>query len=172
MRATILRQGELAPEPENVDDPPEGTWVSEQDPLTHEIIRVWHPVEVVPDDPSTPDVNEQSLFSTPCMARGIMEGGIRVAGTTERWGDTYENIDFIRLWTPPHIVLSKRDRVTNIRNSKGQILWKDEETNPLATSNWRATQFDVLGVTPEVDAFGVHTANVAMCEKAEVHVDA
>jgi hypothetical protein len=50
------------------------------------------------------------------MARGIIDGGIRVAGTTERWGETYVDIDYCRIEFPSRIILSKRDRVTNIRN--------------------------------------------------------
>lgn len=169
MKADVLRQGKSQTDttPDPIDD--YGVWVEDQDPLTHEIVRVWKPTEITPDDPATPDVNEQSFFSVPCLARGIIDGGIRVAGTTERWGELYENVDYTRFSFPAKYVITKRDRITNIRNNQGQILWKDEETDPFAESIWRATVFDVLGVTPVIDPFGRHTHNVAMLQKAEVY---
>lgn len=171
MVADILRQGQDGTLP---DTDEYGEWVNEQDPLTHEIIRVWVPIVTNPDDPSTPTIDEEILLSVPCMARGIVEGGIRVAGTTERFvgeGQTalYESVDYIRLWFPANYVVTKRDRITNIRNRWGQILWKDEETDPDATAGWRATEFEVLGVTPLPDYRGKLLENMALLQKAEVY---
>lgn len=139
---------------------PEIVWSSYQDPITGEILNKWVPGEA--DDPSTPTVDESTLVTTiPCMARGIVDGGIRVAGTTERFGDTYENIDFVKLWTPAHVRLSKRDQVTNIRNKQG-IVWLNEEgfgTPP--------TVFNVNGVTPLFDAFNKHIENFVLLERTD-----
>ena len=165
MFADVLKQGQNAPPPDN---PEYGQWVEQQDPLTHEIIRVWQPFEVTPDNPATPE-DETSFLTVPCIARGIVDGGIRVAGTTERWGELYENVDYVRMVFPPNFVITKRDRITNIRNRKGQILWKDEETDPTATSGWRSTIFEVMGVTPVPDPWGNHIENVAMLSRAEVY---
>jgi hypothetical protein len=106
------------------------------------------------------------------MARGIIDGGIRVAGTTERWGETYVDIDYCRIEFPARVLVTKRDRITNIRNRKGQILWLEEELGPDGEGKFRATVFEVLGVTPVVDPFGNHTSNVAMLERAEVQQNA
>lgn len=168
MKCDILRQGYVAPPTTDPDAPVEGTYTNEQDPLTHEIIRVWKTTDIIEDNPLTLDVNEANFLTVECLARGIMEGGIRVQGTTERFGELYENVDYVRIWIPSRHVVTKRDRITNIRNKQGQILWKDEETNPYATNGWRATEFEVTGVTPEIDPFGRHTANVLMVQKAEV----
>lgn len=164
MRADVLKQGtDPAPPPDEF-----GEWVQEQDPLTHEIIRVWKPFEVTPDDPTTPTY-DPSFMSVPCIARGIVDGGIRVAGTTERWGELYQNVDYVRMVFPANFVITKRDRITNIRNRAGQILWKDEETDPTATGGWRSTVFEVMGVTPVPDPWGRHIENVAMLSRAEVY---
>lgn len=151
-----------------------GEWVQSQDPLTKEIIRVWKPYDepvVRPDDPTTPDRDESVLAGPiPCLARGIVDGGIRVAGTTERFGDTYENIDFVKMWVPSHVRISKRDRVTNIKDAAGHLRWLDEEfSDPADPADIpRATVFNVNGVTPLFNAFNVLTEQFVLLEKAEV----
>lgn len=160
MHAEVLKQGNV-----NIDDPvdPEdlGSWQDNQDPLTGEIIRIWVPY---PDDPNTP-VDENARHGTiKCLARGIVDGGIRVAGTTERFGDTYENIDYVKMWVPPKTLITKRDRITNIRSKTGHIFWVDEEN----AGNPRATVFNVNGVTPLFDAFNYHVENFVLLERAEI----
>lgn len=146
-----------------------GEWVNSQDPLTGEIVRVWVPYE---DQPETPDIDESvTLGIIPCVARGIVDGGIRVAGTTERFGDTYENIDFVKLWVPSHVRISKRDRVTNIADATGHIRWLDEEfVDPYDTPDpeQHATVFNVNGVTPLFNAFNVMTEQFVLLERATV----
>jgi len=130
-----------------------------QDPITGEILNDWQPV---PDDPDTPDVNENATLGTfPCIARGIVDGGIRVAGTTERFGDTYENIDFVKMWVPASISINKRDRVTNLREAKtGIVVWRNEE------ADGAPTVFNVNGVTPLFDAWNRHVENFVLLERA------
>jgi len=118
------------------------------------------------------------------LARGIVDGGIRVAGTTERFGDTYENIDFVKLWVPGHVRLTKRDRVTNIKDPSGHIRWRDEEyeqadpNKPLNLSDpttynaqLRATVFNVNGVTPLFDADNYLVEWFVLLERAEFTQD-
>lgn len=160
MKADILRQssGESTPTAD-------GHWEDSQDPITGEIIRVWVPVG---DDPGTPDNEGVNASTFACMARGIIDGGIRVAGTTERWGETYVDIDYCRIEFPSRIVITKRDRITNIRNRQGHILWLEEELGADSEGVYKATVFNVLGVTPVVDPFGRHTSNVALLERANI----
>lgn len=165
MKATLLHQNDpYIPSDINVDD--YGTWVDSQDPLTGEIVRVWKPY----DNPVTP-TNEDTLNigTIDCLARGIVDGGIRVAGTTERFGDTYANIDYVKLWTPAKTKISKRDRVTNIRDAKtGKVFWVDEEfVDPRTTDTPAATVFNVNGVTPLFDAFNRHVENFVLLERVE-----
>lgn len=166
MNAEVLRWSGVV----STDTEPEGTggtWVTYQDPITGEILNRWEPGEAT-DDPSTPADETIVPVTISCLARGIVDGGIRVAGTTERFGDTYENIDFIKMWVPSHVRLSKRDRVTNIRAKKGgAVVWVDEEYPADAQGNFRPTIFNVNGVTPLFDAFNNHVENFVLLEKAE-----
>lgn len=165
MQATLLHQNDpYNPDPLNPDL--YGEWVESQDPLTGEIVRVWKPF----DNPLTPEDEDTLKIGTiKCLARGIVDGGIRVAGTTERFGDTYENIDFVKLWVPATTRISKRDRVTNIKDAKGHIRWLDEEfDDPRDLTPPKATMFNVNGVTPLFDAFNNMTEQFVLLERAEV----
>lgn len=139
----------------------QGTWVTHQDPITGEILNRWVP-GAEEDDLSTYGIDESiEPVTINCIARGIVDGGIRVAGTTERFGDTYENIDFVKMWVPANVRISKRDQVTNIRWKKGgEVVWKDEELDGSATI------FNVNGVTPLFDAFNRHTESFVLLERA------
>lgn len=156
MKADILRQDRTVPNPPD----PEGEWVYKQDPDSGEILRSWQSGSQV-DNPNT--TTDEGLESFRCEARGIIDGGIRVAGTTERFNAVYENIDYVRISFPASVKISKRDRITNIRDGKGNVIWKEEEypTSPPSV-------FNVMGVTPIVDPFGRHIESQALLERAQV----
>jgi hypothetical protein len=168
MKADVLRQTSGSTTPTA-----EGEWQDYQDPVTLEIVRRWVPVG---DNPSTPNVNEGSVLSTiRCSARGIIGVGLRAGGTTEVWGDVYSNVDFVRIEFSPKTLVTKRDRITNIRDADGHIVWLEEELNPEDTDSnpntpkiFRATVFDVEGVTPVFGPFNTHMKNVAMLQRAEI----
>lgn len=168
MKATLLHQNdELPPNVDPIEFEDYGTWTNQQDPLTGEIIRVWVPFPDKPDDPQTP-VYDPYVNEIRCLARGIVDGGIRVAGTTERFGDTYENIDFVKLWVPSTVSISKRDRITNIKDRKGHIRWLDEEFyDPDGLLPPKATVFNVNGVTPLFNAFNRMVEQFVLLERAE-----
>lgn len=158
LKADILRQSD-AGDPVNLSE--QGEWKEDQDPLTGAFVRVWVPL-TDDSDPLAPTV-----YSIDCMANGIIDGGIRVAGTTERFEADYQSIDYVRMFFGPQHVLTKRDRVTNIRNARtGQIIWMDEELDAV-NGLYSATVFDVDGVTPIVNPFGRHIENFANLKKAE-----
>lgn len=162
MRATILRPTD--PEAEPVDTGTAGQWVAKQDPMTGEIIRVWEPIPQ--DNPTTPTDESFTTNDIWCMARGIVDGGIRAAATTESFDDIYRNVDIINIWVPKKYRITKRDRVTNIRTKDGTILWRDEEFE--ATGEVRATVFNVNGVIPVLDFGNRHIDNFCLLERAEV----
>jgi len=151
MRATVLRQAGTNPQ-EN----PGGHWETVQDPDSGAIEIVW----VADEDSDTP--GNQTLVIN-CMVRGVTNGGIRAAGTTQRFSDIYENVDWAIIQFPASVVLSKYDRVTNITNSRGDLIWREEEINQAP-----ATVFQVMGSTPVVDPFGNHIENTALLQRAEV----
>lgn len=156
MKADVLRQGHGTPVLNPTDT--SGEWVNQQDPDSGEIIRVWQPN--TQDDPDTVENEAADLESFDCIARGIMEGGIRVAGTTERFSELYEAVDYVLITYGKNVKLSRRDRITNIRQKNGEVIWVEEETDT-------PTVFAVTGVTPIVDPFGKHIENRAMLERVE-----
>lgn len=106
-----------------------------------EIIRTWLPKEQ--------DVS--------CIARGIAGGGIRVVGSTERWGPTQEDVEYVKIQTTYN--MTKRDRVTNIRGSNGTLAWEDDGV-PIV--------FEVLGSSPVVNPFGQIVEYDILVTRAEV----
>lgn len=162
MKADILRASGpvFNPDPADPDDEEKGTWTSVQDPDSGEIIRKWVPAGDNPDTPG--EVEDNVLDSFKCVARGIVDGGIRVAGTTERFSEVYEGVDYVKIWFPAKVEISRRDRITNIRTKGGQILWREEERADRAP-----TVFSVVGVTPIIDPFGKHVENTALLERVE-----
>ena len=137
-----------------------GEWTWVQDPDSGAIVRDWV------DDPNTTE-DESSptrINNVPVMARGILDGGIRVAGTTERFDEVYENVDWVKATFPKGTKITKRDRVTNIRNARtGVVIWREEEINGAPP-----TIFNVMGVTPITDPFSnVLEVNVLL-QRAEV----
>lgn len=158
LKADILRQSEGTP---TVPLSEIGEWTYVQDPDTLELVPNWVPVS---DDVTDPDA--PTVYSIPCMASGIIDGGIRVAGTTERFDQDYRSMDYVRMLFPADIILTQRDRVTNIRNAKtGQIVWRDEQVSAV-NAEFRATVFDVDGVTPILNPFGRHIENFANLKKS------
>jgi hypothetical protein len=151
MRATVLRQVGTNPQ-ENAG----GHWENHQDPDSGAIERVW-----VPDEDADDPGNQTLVIN--CMVRGVTNGGIRVAGTTQRYSELYENIDWATMVFPKSVTLTKRDRLTNVSNSKGEIIWTEEEIdgNP-------PTVFLVMGATPVIDPFGNHIENTALLQRAQV----
>lgn len=157
MWADILHQGSEGAEFEVTDTA--GEWVLQQDPESFEIVRKWQPNPSAPGaDPDTPE-----LTSFRCLARGIIDGGIRVAGTTERFSEIYENVDYVRMWLPGNIRISRRDRITNIRDVRGNIIWVEEE-EPSSPP----TIFNVVGVTPIVDPFGRLIEYQTLLERVQI----
>lgn len=165
MRADLLRKdtGYPAPDPQ---EEPEGYWEQYQDPITGAVLNHWIPAGPAVDNPDTPEVDlEPTVATFSCIARGITDGGIRMGATTEQFGDIYENVDYVKLWTPSSVKITKRDRVTNIRaRDTGDVLWKDEEYSPNPD---RPTVFNVNGVIPILDPFNRHVENYVLLEKAD-----
>jgi len=179
MSATLLHRGDVVeditgPDNEEIDLDEYGEWTDSQDPLTGQIVKVWTPYPVEPtyypgfQPPGTTNSNTVTVRQNiPCIARGIVDGGIRVAGTTERFGETYENIDFVKMWVPGNTLITKRDRITNIRDRAGRVRWLDEEYYVAGDADsLRATVFNVNGVTPLFDAFNNVVEQFVLLERA------
>lgn len=147
-----------------VTDPDEqtvpGTWTTNQDPITGELNTKWVPGRE--DNPDTPTVNEEEEHVIiPCFAQGVYNSGIRAAGSDENFGDEYFNIEYIKMWVPAGVTVTKRDRITNIKDSLGQPVFLDEEFDN------RATVYNVQGVTPRFDPFNRLTDQFILLKRAQ-----
>lgn len=149
MWATVLSQG-------GFDSTPSSPSQS-QDPDTGELVRVWR------EDTDLNTAGTQSK-RIKCKVRGIISKTTRGEGTSTKItaAGLLEDTDYVMMDFGPHVILSKRDRITNITSRKGKLLWAEEEISGLATI------FQVMGVTPMFDPFGTHIANHALLARAEV----
>jgi hypothetical protein len=144
---------------------PGGRYDWQQDPDSGAYIQVWIPdTDDVVENPLAVEGGLSPGRRFKCMARAITDGGIRVAGTTERFSSrgTIDTVDFVRIIFPPNVILTRRDRVTDIRNSQNHLLWKEEEFDDSATI------FEVNGTAPIVDPWGKHVENMALLQRAEI----
>lgn len=162
MSAEILRP-DASPNVDPEDPGSGGTWTTNQDPISGQIVNVWVPGQV--DDPNTIDINESAAhIIVPCMIRGFLNSGIRTAPSDERFGQEYINMEYIRMWIPAGVILTKRDRVTNIKDPQGNIVFYDEEYEADPT---RVTVFNVQGVTPRFDPFNRLMDQFILLEKTQ-----
>jgi hypothetical protein len=121
--------------------------VSRQDPDSGEVRKIWVTVKE----------------GVPCGFHGILQGGIRVAGTTERFGAIYESVDWAKMDFGPDEPINKQSQITNVRDLQGNIIWREEEV-----AGSPPTVFDVQGVTPILNGFGRHTESTALLERHEI----
>jgi len=160
MRADIMHQDITPP----TDDPTDadGHWETQQDPDTGEIVRVWVPATepTDPADPSAPSV------SVPCRVRGHVTMGAPTSDVSEGFsGKEYIVGEFAKMWLPTSVAISRRDQVTNIRDRKGRVAFREDEFDPAT-----ATVYSVVGVTPIIDPLAGHIENFVMLERAQVQV--
>lgn len=159
MLADILRLTDQGSSPIDISEA--GDWKSVQDELSGAIMREW--VLITDDNPDTPAVE---AYSVECVVRsGIVFTGPRQGGTMEDFNKQYMNIEFARMQFPASYVITVRDRITNIRNKNGVVVWRDEEQEH---GSFKSTIFNVNGVVPMFDPFGNHVENMAMLERVEV----
>jgi len=157
MKADILRQGYDVDGDFDTTDT-DGEWAMQQDPDTGEFIRKWQPN---PSSPNAP-VDTPSLETFSCIARGITNGGLRTQGASEYFGKLYEDTDYVQMTFGANVKVGRRDRITNIRDASGNIVWVEEEADGRPP-----TVFNVNGVIPVLDPFGKHIESFALLERAE-----
>lgn len=109
------------------------------------------------------------LTNVPCEVRGVIDGGLRLAGTTQVFDNIYQNVDWIKAQFPPDVNITNEMRITNVRGQDGKIIWRDEEVGePDDPISGPATEFDVLGVNPTVDPFTNVITKHVLAKKTEV----
>jgi len=110
MRATVLSQGGFDTTPEaGFDDTPLTPNLA-QDPNTGEILRVWS-ADTIPGG-----VVQQKVIK--CKVRGIISKTTRGEGTSTKItaAGLIDDTDYVMMDFLPTVSLSKRDRITNIKN--------------------------------------------------------
>jgi hypothetical protein len=128
-----------------------GHWEYVQDPDSGAMVQVW-----VVDNPDTPEVEGHVIKNVRCLARAT---GMR----PEVWSEEYLNEEWVKLTVAANANITLRDKITNIRTFKGQLIWTEEESdgNP-------ATTFDVFRVSPVIDGFGNVVEKAVLAKRAEV----
>jgi len=141
--------------PQDSPDVSGGHWTYEQNPDSGAIVRTW-----VMDDQSTDDIEGKEIKSVKCLAKSALGPSLR---NIEQFGDQYTNNDWITISVSFRTNVTLRDKITNIRNLKGVIIWTEEESdgNP-------PTVFDVYQITPLIDGFGNAIEKVILAKRAGV----
>lgn len=126
-----------------------------QDPHSGAFIRTWIPDT---DNPDTPNVDESSFK---CMVRAGMTTGIVNNGA----GDVFTGTKFksemtVRITYGINEPITNRDKITNIADNKGRVIFTEDNGNP--------TIFDVESITPVQDAFSMLVEYTAILTKSEV----
>lgn len=127
----------------NTDSAMEGEWTTVQDPDSWEIISVWKPVDTDQDEAGI-----QHLV-IPCEARTPISSGVGALGSFTDRGERIKHEEFIRVYYPKIYRLTINDRVSNIKDSAGTVVWVNEEYS--GEADIQATVFNVEGVTPIFD---------------------
>lgn len=116
----------------------------EQDDRTGAIKKEWHFIE-----------------SVPCYAKGIISNsGTSRTSDKSVIGNKYEYVQTLEVRTARRLTL--REKVTNIRNSDGDVIWTELDA-PTETP----TVFEVIGTTPITDPFGSVLAYNSTLKRSE-----
>ena len=139
-----------------------GHYVNVQDEDTGEIRQVW-----VADQDAV-EAGEQSRFIR-CMVRPVVTNGVTGGGSMEHFSPSgiHEVMEFIHMKFPANVVLTDADRISEIRNDQGVLLWAEEKSNK-DPSTFKSTVFDIVGVAPIIDPFGTHVENLAYLKRVGV----
>lgn len=79
-----------------------------------------------------------------CIARAAKGSGVRFTPSRETFAEDHMDYEYVMLYTKQ--LVTKRSRVTNIKDSNGNIAWVDEDGTP--------TMFNVNGHIPQFNPFG------------------
>lgn len=134
-----------------------GHWEVTQDSVSGAIERTWI------DDDGTTTPQQGIIKDVPCVAYGIMTSGVKGQGNTQNFDDIYTNVEWIRVYVSPNTNVTKRDRITRIRDKSGNVIWKEEESQ-----DGPPTVFSVMGITPIPGPFGRVVELQVLLKRAEV----
>lgn len=102
-------------------------------------------------------------YTVRCSARGILGAGIRVVGSTQQWGEDYEDIEWVKMRVASTFLeiknygtineaeehIKKAYRVGNIRRVRRarqpELLWRGPDGD--------SVEFNIYGISPVLDPF-------------------
>lgn len=95
-----------------------------------------------------------------CEARSIQTDAVSDDASGKDFRQEYREHEFIKIITGER--LNKRQRITNIRDKAGRLIWINDERGG------DATIFEVQGVTPRFDPFQTLIDYEVLCKRVEV----
>jgi hypothetical protein len=116
-----------------------------QDSTTREIVRDW---------------SFTKTFS--CYPQSIFTDAVSDAASGKRLDKDYEEFELIKIRT--QLDLQKRNRVTNIRDSAGNVVWTEDNLERTPTI------FEVQGTTPIFDMFNTLIEYEALLKRVEIQI--
>lgn len=114
-------------------------------------------------DPDTGAIKKEWTYykTVPCHAKGVISNSATSRnGDRQVFDNRYRNEQVIEVRTSGR--LTSREKVTNICNSDGQIIWAEIDF-PTETP----TVFEVVGTTPLTDPFGKVIAYNSTMKRSE-----
>ncbi len=96
-----------------------------------------------------------------CSAKGVISNSSSTrTNSIQSFGTKYTNEEILQVRTSERLTF--REKITNVRDSKNNIIWK-ELNYPTETP----TVFEVIGSTPLTDAFGNVIAYNSVIKRSE-----
>ena len=114
-------------------------------------------------DANTGEINKEWVYykTLACSAKGIVSNSTSTrANDSQKFNNKYSNEQMVQIRTAEKINL--RHKITNIRSKDGTPIWT-ELNYPTETP----TVFEVVGVTPVTDPFGIVMAFNSIVKRSE-----
>lgn len=120
----------------------------------------------IQQDTQDPDtgalVKQWNYYKTlPCSAKGIISNSTSTrTNDRQTFDNRYRNEQYVQIRTVEKIHM--RHKITNIRNKNGEFIWT-ELNYPTETP----TVFEIVGMTPVTDPFGVQMGYSVTAKRSE-----
>jgi hypothetical protein len=116
----------------------------------------------ISQDSKTKEIVNSWVFdrTIKCYATSIETDSASDAASGKKFNDRYREYELIKIHTTQR--LSKRTRLSAIRNAKGNVVWVEPEREDAPTV------FEVQGATAYFDPFGLVLKYEVMCRRVEV----
>jgi len=114
-------------------------------------------------DENTGSIKKEWIFTrtVQCSAKGIVSNSASSrSGDKQVLSNKYSNEQKLEIRTPEQITY--REKVTNIRDMNGNIIWKE-----INYPNNTPTVFEIIGSTPITDPFGNVLAYNSVAKRSE-----